>query len=196
VTTNSTRAPVVAASAHEVEVKYRLVGDLARLEAVLALRGVVLSAPAVQDDQAYAKIGWEYGQPKIGMPFARLRTERGRHLLTVKTPLANSQSCLEHETEVADREQMDRVVQQMGFYPTVRIRKVRRTASIGPMSLCVDEVDGIGAFLELERLVHPDEPGEGVQAELDAFAWSLEVPLERTRDTYDSLIRAAQASGS
>ncbi|PZG13523.1 class IV adenylate cyclase [Micromonospora craterilacus] len=177
-------------AACEVEVKYRVV-DLAALEAALAARGIVLSAPVVQDDQAYARVGWEYGQSKIGVPFARLRTERGRHLLTVKTPVANEQSCVEHETEVADRDQMDAAIQQMGFYPTVRIRKVRRTVALGLVSLCLDEVDGIGTFLEIERIIGAGEAGEQVQAELDRFAVSLNVPLERTSDTYDSLIRAA-----
>ncbi|MEQ4306208.1 class IV adenylate cyclase [Plantactinospora sp. B6F1] len=177
----------------EVEVKYR-VPDLAALEAALVAGGVVLSAPVVQDDQAYARVGWEYGQSKIGVPFARLRTERGRHLLTVKTPVVNEQSCVEHETEVADREQMHAAIEQMGFYPTVRIRKTRRMAMLGLMSLCVDEVDGLGAFLEIERIVPPGEAGERVQAELDRFAVTLGVPLQRTRDTYDSLIRAAQVA--
>lgn len=186
-TTGTTEPP-----AYEVEVKYRI-GDLVALEAALAVRGVVLSAPVYQDDQAYARVGWEYGQSKIGVPFARLRTERGRHLLTVKTPVANELSCVEHETEVADREQMDAAIQQLGFYPTVRIRKARRTATLGLMSLCVDEVDGIGAFLEIERIVSWGELGERVQAELDRFAATLNVSLERTTDTYDSLIRAARA---
>ncbi|SCF42414.1 adenylate cyclase, class 2 [Micromonospora matsumotoense] len=179
-------------SAYEVEVKYRI-GDLAALEAALTVRGVVLSAPVDQDDQAYAPVGWEYGQPKTGVPFARLRTERGRHLLTVKTPVANELSCVEHETEVADRVQMDAAIRQMGFYPTVRIRKARRTATLGLMSLCVDEVDDIGAFVEIERIVTDSKAGERVQAELDRFAATLDVPLERTTDTYDSLIRAARA---
>ncbi|WBB78544.1 class IV adenylate cyclase [Micromonospora sp. WMMD882] len=183
-----------AVAACEVEVKYQ-VGDLAVLEAALAARGVVLSAPVVQDDQAYAPVGWDYGQSKIGVPFARLRTERGRHLLTVKTPVANEQSCVEHETEVADREQMHAAIQQLGFYPTVRIRKTRRTATVGLMSLCVDEVDGIGAFLEIERIVSGDGSGERVQAELDRFAVALEAPLRRTSDTYDSLVRAAGLIG-
>ncbi|WP_331461334.1 class IV adenylate cyclase [Micromonospora tarapacensis] len=179
-------------SAYEVEVKYRI-GDLAALEAALAVRGVVLSAPADQDDQAYAPVGWEYGQSKIGVPFARLRTERGRHLLTVKTPVANELSCVEHETEVADRKQMDAAIRQMGFYPTVRIRKARRTATFGLMSLCVDEVDGLGAFVEIERIVTDGEAGERIQADLNRFAATLDVSLERTTDTYDSLIRAARA---
>ncbi|WP_238324074.1 class IV adenylate cyclase [Salinispora pacifica] len=178
-------------STYEVEVKYRI-GDLSALEGALRMRGGVLSAPIVQDDQAYARVGWAYGQSKIGVPFARLRTERGRHLLTVKTPVANEQSCVEHETEVADREQMHAAIQQLGFYPTVRIRKTRRTATIGPMSLCLDEVDGLGAFLEIERIAVGDH-GERVQAELDRFAVTLGVPLQRTMDTYDSLIRARMA---
>jgi adenylate cyclase class 2 len=179
-------------SAYEVEVKYR-VGDLAALEAALAARGVVLSVPVVQDDQAYARVGWEYGQSKIGVPFARLRTERGRHLLTVKTPVANELSCVEHETEVVDREQMHAAIQQLGFYPTVRIRKTRRTAMLGLLSLCVDEVDGIGVFLEIERIVDAGEAGGGIQVELDRFACGLGVSLTRITDTYDSLIRAARA---
>jgi adenylate cyclase class 2 len=182
---------MTAAAACEVEAKYR-VRDVAVLDAVLAARGIALSAPVVQDDQAYARIGWEYGQSKIGVPFARLRTERGRHLLTVKTPVANEQACIEHETEVADRQQMHAAIQQLGFYPTVRIRKTRRTATLGLMSLCVDEVDGLGAFLEIERIVHADESGERVQAELDRFAVALDAPLERTTATYDSLVRAAR----
>ncbi|WP_396888549.1 class IV adenylate cyclase [Micromonospora craniellae] len=177
----------------EVEVKYR-VGDLARLEAALAARGIVLSAPVVQDDQAYARVGWKYGQSKLGVPFVRLRTERGRCLLTVKTPVANEQSCVEHETEVADRDQMHAVVQQMGFYPTVRIRKTRRTAVVGPMSLCLDEVDGLGPFLEIERIIESGEAGEQVQAELHRFACTLMVPLVRTGGTYDSLIQAATSA--
>ncbi|WP_341716561.1 class IV adenylate cyclase [Micromonospora sp. FIMYZ51] len=111
------------------------------------------------------------------MPFARLRTERGRHLLTVKTPVANELFGVEHETEVADRTQMHAAVQQMGFYPTVRIRKTRRTATYGQMSLCVDEVDGIGIFLEIERLVDGGECNEQVQEEMHRFATMLEVPL-------------------
>ncbi|MGX4657882.1 class IV adenylate cyclase [Micromonospora sp. SCSIO 07396] len=182
---------MTASSTYEVEVKYRI-GDLAAVEAALAVRGVVLSAPVIQDDQAYARVGWEYGQSKIGVPFARLRTERGRHLLTVKTPMANELSCVEHETEVADRAQMDAAIQQMGFYPTVHIRKARRTATLGLMSLCVDQVDDIGAFLEIERIVSHGDEGERIQAELDRFALTLGVSLERATDTYDSLIRAAR----
>ncbi len=176
----------------EIEVKYR-VGDLGALENALAERGAILSAPARQDDQAYAEDGWTYAQPKIGRTFARLRTQDGRHLFTVKRPLNNAMACLEHETEVADREQMHQAVLSMGFYPTVRIVKTRRTGRLDDVTICVDEVEHVGVFVEFERTAPSQEDGSAVQAELDALARSLGVALARTSETYDSLVRAAPA---
>ncbi|GAA2407505.1 hypothetical protein GCM10010191_14800 [Actinomadura vinacea] len=176
----------------EIEVKYR-VFDGPALEAALAGRGIVLSAPVRQDDQAFAPEGWAYGQSKLGVPFARLRTQDGRHLFTVKTPVANEQACLEQETVVEDREQMHRALLTMGFRPTVRIVKERRTArlaELGGVSVCVDEVAHVGLFVEFESVIAA-ESGETAQRELDQLARSLGVELERTSDTYDSLVRAA-----
>ena len=135
--------------------------------------------------------GWRYGMDKRGVAFARLRTQSGRHLFTLKRPTDNEMACLEFETEIADRDQMHEAIQHMGFYPTVRIVKTRRTARTGELSLCLDDVEHVGAFLELERVIGPGQSGEAVQAELDAFARSLGVELARTTDTYDSLVRAA-----
>ncbi|GGT42593.1 class IV adenylate cyclase [Nonomuraea spiralis] len=147
-----------------------------------------------QDDQAYAQPGWDYGQSKIGVVFARLRTQDGRHLFTVKQPVANEQACLEYESTVADREQMHQAIVMMGWRPTVRIVKTRRTAALEGLNVCVDEVEYAGIFMELERTVSAQESGADVQAELDAWARSLGVALERTGDTYDSLVRSAVAA--
>jgi adenylate cyclase class 2 len=182
----------MAGAPQEIEVKYRVL-DSGALEHRLAERGVVLSEPIRQDDQAFAQNDWTYGQSKIGVSFARLRTQAGRHLFTVKRPIANEMACIEHESEIADREEMGRAVELMGFYPTVRIVKVRRTARLGELSLCVDVVEHAGTFLEIEKVLGGNEDGELVQAELDEFARSLGVRLERTTETYDSLVRAALA---
>ncbi|MER5628538.1 class IV adenylate cyclase [Streptosporangium sp. NPDC002544] len=182
----------MAHEVREIEVKYR-VRDLSALEEALARCGAFLSSPARQDDQAYAENGWTYEQSKLGATFARLRTQQGRHLFTIKRPLDNAMACLEHETEVTDREQMHHAILAMGFHPTVRIVKTRRTATFGDMTICVDEVEHAGIFVEIERTVNGEESGTVVQQELDTFARSLGVELERTTDTYDSLVRAALA---
>ncbi|SCL53502.1 adenylate cyclase, class 2 [Micromonospora citrea] len=174
----------------EIEVKYR-VGDPDTLVDAIEARGATFSEPVHQDDQAYAAVGWSYGQSKAGAAFARLRTENGRHVFCVKKPLANELACREHETEVLVRDQMHEAILAMGFYPTVRIVKTRRTARLGQMSLCLDEVRGLGAFFEIEVMVAGPRPADDVQCDLDRFARSLGVELERTTETYDSLIRAS-----
>jgi adenylate cyclase, class 2 len=176
----------------EIETKYRL-GDPQGLMRVLAERGVRLSEPVVQDDQAYAQPGWQYGEPKVGVAFARLRTEAGRHVFTLKKPVDNEMACVEHETEITDREQMHRALVEMGFNPTVRIVKSRRGCTLHDVAVCVDEVEHAGWFVEFEKVVGPGQSGTQIQAELDRLARSLGVELERVTDTYDSLVRAAVA---
>lgn len=177
----------------EVEVKYRVRGGEPLL-VVLKARGVELGEPVRQDDQAYAPQGWRFGDGKLGVSFLRLRTVNGRrHYFAVKQPTVNAMSCLEHETQIADREQMHQAIGLMGFEPTVRVVKTRRTATLGDdTALCLDEVEGVGTFLELERMVPSHVAAERVQAELAALVADWGVQVERTEETYDSLVRAVR----
>jgi adenylate cyclase class 2 len=174
----------------EVEVKYR-VHDTAALLTALDLRGVRLGPPIHQDDQAYAPDGWTYGDSKIGVPFARLRTVHGRHFFTLKRPAENALSCDEHETEITNRDHMHAAIIVMGFSPTVRITKTRRTGHLHNTHICVDQVTHLGTFMELERLIPPDASGDIVQAELTRLVTSLAIDATRTEETYDSLLHAA-----
>jgi len=177
----------------EVEVKYS-VRDAEALLLALKREGIALGQPVFQDDQAYAPTGWSYGDVKLGVSFARLRTVDGQHTFTIKRPAENALSCDEFETAVVDRKQMHLAIAAMGYCPTTRIAKTRRTAEFGDMAVCVDEVDGLGTFLELERIVPDNVCGEAVQAELAQFVASLDVEAERTTQTYDSLVHAALTS--
>ncbi|WP_435107134.1 class IV adenylate cyclase [Nocardiopsis synnemataformans] len=175
----------------EIETKYR-VTDPEALMLALKAAGVELGEPVFQDDQAYAPGGWTPEMGKVGHTFARLRSlDGGVHVFTTKTPLANSMECVEHETVVADRERMHAAVLAMGYEPTVRIVKSRQTGAADEISVCVDVVEGVGAFVELELVIDDDRDGLAVQAELDSWARGLGVELERTTDTYDTLVRAA-----
>ena len=175
----------------EIEVKYR-VDDLEGLLIALKSRGIEVSDPIHQDDQAYAPVGWQFGDSKLGVSFLRLRTVAGRHFFTLKQPAQNDQACLEYETEVADREALHHAALHMGYRPTVRIVKIRRTARIGGCSLCLDEVEGVGGFIEAERMAPDDADAQAVQAELAAFIESLGTVTTRTTETYDSLVHAAR----
>jgi hypothetical protein len=76
-----------------------------------------------------------------------LRTAGGRHLFTVKTPLANEMACLEHEAVVADCDQMHHAVVQMGFHLTVRIVKTRRIANGTDHRSHSEQSDAIAAHI-------------------------------------------------
>jgi adenylate cyclase class 2 len=131
---------------------------------------------------------------KVGVTFARLRTQGGKHLFTLKRPVDNELDCEEYECEISDRDRVHDALVASGFHPTVRINKTRRTATSGPLSLCLDEVEGAGTFVEVERVVDAHESGARIQAELDHFAQTLGTALERTMRTYDSLVRAPTTS--
>jgi adenylate cyclase, class 2 len=174
----------------EIDVKYR-VGDPSGVADALAARGIELSAPVHQDDQAYAPVVTDNG----GIAYARLRTQGGRHLFALKRAAGDELADAMFEAEVADRSQMHEAILQMGFYPTVHIGKVRRTARLGAMTLCLDDVEHLGTFLEIEHANPAGWSGEAVQNALDAFARSLGLAAERTTDTYDSMVQAALAAG-
>lgn len=112
----------------------------------------------------------------------------------MKQPADNAQACLECETRVADRQAMHHAVIHMGYRPTVRITKTRRVATLGDCSLCVDDVEGVGAFLELERMAPDHADTRAMQAGLADLAASLGIAAARTDQTYDSLVHAAQSA--
>ena len=135
----------------EIEVKYH-VDDLEALLVALKARGIELSEPVYQDDQAYAPDGWQFGDSKLGVSFVRLRTVAGRHYFTLKQPGENAQACLEYETEVADRAAMHGATCTWVTTRPCASPRPRRMATLENCSLCVDELEGVGGFLELERL--------------------------------------------
>lgn len=171
----------------EIEARLRLDHGPSALAALDAL-GLVLDEGVMQDDQAYAPVGWGYGECRLGITFARLRTAGGQHWFTVKRPITDVRTCIEHQCRVSDREAMHNAILLMGFRPTVRIVKTRRSGRIGELKVCLDDVHGLGLFLEMEALARPGDDLTEVRQSLDALIETLEVPAERCFDTYDALI--------
>lgn len=174
----------------EIEVKYRI-SDYTKTVLALQCKGVQLGEPIIQDDQAYAPNSWLYGDSTLGVSFARLRTVSDVHTFTIKRPIENSLSCEEYETIVSDRTQMHAALLTMGYYETVRIHKTRRTAFTPLFGICLDQVEGIGPFIELEWCAGTYETANFAQAEMADFVKSLNITAERTDQPYDALVRAA-----
>lgn len=173
----------------EVEVRFRLPEPTATL-ASLRAAGVRFGKPEMQDDQAYAPADWDYSKSRIGITFARLRTSNGKQLFTVKRPVTDVRTCIEHECFISDRESMHEAILLMGFRPTIRIVKSRAIGRLRDLTFCLDEVEGLGRFLEVERLASAEDDTDVARFEIEAFMRQLGVNAERCYDTYDALLNA------
>ena len=93
----------------------------------------------------------------------RLRSVDGRTELTYKGSklTSDSKSRLEYSTDV-DPDEMYSILLALGFKKVAVVKKRRRVFELDDITLCVDNVDGVGEFIELERCV-PDGDDVGEQ---------------------------------
>lgn len=173
----------------EVEVRFRLLDEHEALGQLRSV-GVRFGKASKQDDQAYAPDGWDYSQSRIGVTFARLRSTDAKHLFTVKRPVTDVRTCIEHECFVSDRDSMHEALCLMGFHPTIQIVKTRALAQRGEYTFCLDEVEGLGRFLEVECLAAVDDDADVARAEIEAVIAQAGIRVERCFDTYDALVYA------
>ncbi len=175
---------------HEIEVKAR-VRDKEALLRALAERGVVLSEPVTEDDTLYALEVGDMDSYNRNANFLRLRVRGdGKIIFTLKYHhdrhggRADSMP-LEHETTVGSRDEIEHMLLLMGYHEAVRIRKSRQKGRLGKWEVCVDEVEGLGSFMEFEELAGPDQVTRAV-AEMLAMYEELGIPKEDTYvDRYD-----------
>jgi adenylate cyclase, class 2 len=181
-------APQARGRTVEVEVRFRV--DEGALDALIAC-GISFGSALRQDDQAYAPRGWRYGDNRIGIAFARLRTQLDEHLFTVKRPITDVRTCVETECVVSDRAAMHEALELMGFAPTVRIVKTRRSAQHGQLTFCFDELDGVGSFVEVEMLACENDDLDAVRAHMEGLLGELGIVARPCFDSYDTLVYEA-----
>ncbi len=174
----------------EIEVKVR-VESLGAIRAALKQKGVRLSEPVTHHDIVWGLPGVPSGTDD---PWLRLRTEtKGnevRHLFTMKRSVAGRQlDSIEHETEVSDPEALVGIVENINFALYSDITKTREKAHYGDIELCLDNVDGLGEFVEAEKLTVDDADFQAVTSELWGFLESLGASRhDEVTDGYDVLV--------
>lgn len=94
----------------------------------------------------------------------------------------------EYETEVADPEQARKIVEAAGLVELYRFTKERSKKDIDGDTLCVDRVDRLGCFVELERLAPEDADAATITAELNAKLDALGYTGSPVSKGYDMMI--------
>ena len=114
-------------------------------------------------------------------------------LLTYKGPKLDrvSSTRIEYETAVTDGETAGKLLEALGYRPVFTVEKLRREYGMENVTLCLDEVAGLGAYLELETLATSEaERGDAVETLLELLD-RLEISRGRlTRESYLELLKA------
>ncbi|MCL4392389.1 class IV adenylate cyclase [Patescibacteria group bacterium] len=151
----------------EIEIKLR-VKNFKALEVKLTADNCRLSDPIRQEDVIYSLRGSEneWREAKEGDIIVRIRRENNRSLFTLKKQQTNEMDNTELETEVSDPDALHEALLLMGYVPQVEVKKNRREGKWGEYEICLDEVDELGTFVELEKLTSEDADPNEVREEL------------------------------
>ena len=100
-----------------------------------------------------------------------------------------SMSRREYETGVEDPDQMNEILTAIGFFPAAGVEKIRRYLKRERMTACLDQVKGLGNFLELEVIVQEESQREKCLAEMKDLLEKLGLSMENTvRTSYLTML--------
>ncbi len=132
----------------EIEVKSRL-DDRRALEQRLRRMGARLRDDAIETDTYYNHPERDFTKTDEAL---RIRACKGKAALTYKGPKLDGQSKSREEINVAveDGKRTGAILEKLGFRRVAAVRKRRRVHILGKFEICVDRVDGLGDYFEIE----------------------------------------------
>jgi adenylate cyclase class 2 len=178
----------------EVEQKHR-VQDVAALKKRLEERGVAIEPAKLQVDQYFAHPARDFARTDEAL---RIRTVGGESFVTYKGPKLDAATKTRHEIELpldsqdGDGSRFAELLSALGFRPVASVCKERRAFHFerGEHEIegALDEVDGLGSFVELE--LHADDAGlEAAKRAIAKLAQELELGPSERRSYLELLLR-------
>jgi adenylate cyclase class 2 len=173
----------------EIEVKAKIT-NIENLSEKLANLGCQFGESLTQEDVIFLPIGVEFSEIVKGTPVVRVRNSNDVITLTLKKRVISENELikLEKEVVVSDKQKAIEIVEHMGFHEVVRVEKTRTECEYEEMTICIDNIVGLGDFIEVEKLSE-NEKEEEIQDYLFNFLQSLGINNEnRVAKGYDTLI--------
>lgn len=176
----------------EVERKYRLAaGQQEDIRAKMDDMGEVETVS--QADAVFLRGARSFAEFTKGDPVVRIRTTNNNTTLTVKRAHSKEGDTIEHEVAVDSAAEARGIVTELGFEPVTDIKKDRSTVADGRLKVMLDNVAGLGYFVELEVVVPNEQEVSAATEEIERRAEALglaEAQLESRK--YDELLEIAQ----
>jgi len=151
----------------EIEIKLK-VNDLSAIEKKLKELGCLLSENILQHDVIYSLKDKqaEFNKSKEGDIIIRIRKQDDVAQLNLKKQMSYEMDNIEYETEIKNPEAVHQMLMLLGWTPTVEVRKVRRKGKLSDYEICLDEVEELGNYIELEKLTSDSDDPNKVRQEL------------------------------
>lgn len=130
----------------EVEVKVRKNHE--KVRSILKKIGAAKIRVEIQSDTYFAAPHRDFAKTDEAL---RIRSLDGQAMLTYKGPKLDGVSKTREELETpVDEVTITRILHALGFSESGIIRKIREVFRVGEVTICLDAVEGLGEFLEVE----------------------------------------------
>ena len=143
----------------EIESKFRSPGN-DKIEKALAKIGAKKTAEETMEDVYFAHPGRDFGETDEAL---RLRKKSDGAELSYKGPRMNVERAKAREEinlRVDNALTAQRIVERLGFKEVCVVKKSRKSYTIDKLRIDVDDVEGLGEFVELEILTESPERSE------------------------------------
>ncbi|OGZ67867.1 MAG: hypothetical protein A3D35_00710 [Candidatus Staskawiczbacteria bacterium RIFCSPHIGHO2_02_FULL_34_9] len=151
----------------EIEIKLKA-KNLDEIEEKLKQQGCVFSEPITQHDVVYSSVHntKTYDQiGGVGYVAIRIRYQDDKTILTLKKQQSHKMDNLEYESEVKNPKDIHEMLLVLGWKPEVEVKKIRKKGKLGEYEICLDRVEELGDYIELEKLTDDNTDPEEIKKE-------------------------------
>jgi len=170
----------------EIELKFK-VDNIEKLIKELENKKCEISPIKIQCDTIYVS-DINNTESTEGSVWLRVRKENDKIELNYKKQSNKKMESEEIEFEVSSYELANKFLKALGYAPWVVVNKKRRYSKYNEYNICIDEVERLGTFVEIELLVSEDD-NKYYEALLLNTAKDLGIDINsRINSHYDTMI--------
>lgn len=182
----------------EIEAKFKLSTDVTRNKLIAVLESQFVAPISIkrQIDTVFL-LPEQVDSPIVpGSKIMRVRDildletgELRQSLITLKVEGQTKLASSEYEFTIDDGNIACQMLVALGWREVVTVDKVRLESKTEDYTICIDEVAGLGLFIELEVLAEDDVDVDTLQKQMCSFLKSLNIDGELWNIPYDTSIR-------
>lgn len=149
----------------EMELKVRVKdrNRLIYLKNLLSNKNCQWSEKSFQKDGIFEKTVVD---SKEKTPIFRIRESENKYILTLKQLDADKDTAEEIEVCIDNKEKMEQILHKLGYIQVCSMKKRRETTVYQGYTICLDEVEELGVFMEIEKLSSNSNQKDNVYAEI------------------------------